>query len=230
MKLHCLGTGSSGNCYILESNNGNQLILDLGVSQKDIVTNTAFKSWKNVKGALITHSHKDHSLSLYEITMNGINTYTYGNTQILKAFLVASTWKIMPFKCYHDKDIDCFGFIIKDLAENKTLVYATDTAKLPPIKDIDYWLVECNYDGISINESIQADEASYSYLGRVMETHMKLEYLYDYFISDFIKKPSAIIACHLSQTNCDRNRVKKLLGDRADFFDIAAKGKEWDLC
>ena len=79
MKLYCLAQGSSGNCYILESDNGKQLILDAGVKVKDITNSKAFKTWKNVEGVLITHSHKDHCLCENSLTLTGVEMFTYNN-------------------------------------------------------------------------------------------------------------------------------------------------------
>ena len=36
MKLKCIATGSSGNCYTITSNSGETLILDCGISIKEI--------------------------------------------------------------------------------------------------------------------------------------------------------------------------------------------------
>ena len=36
MKLKCLGSGSSGNCYLLTADNGETLLLDAGLPIMDI--------------------------------------------------------------------------------------------------------------------------------------------------------------------------------------------------
>jgi len=226
MELACLKSGSKGNCYILKSNNGNMLLLDLGVTAKEISANKVFTSWFNVGGAIVTHSHKDHSAGIKEISSNGIQVYYEFSDN--KLFIIDENWAILPFDCVHD--VPTKGFIIKDLTENKVIVYATDTAKLPPIKNVDFWLVECNNDYETLNDSIQNGELDYEYLGRVMETHLGLEYLVEYFNNSVIKKPEWIIACHLSNENSNAGTIRNKLSVKANNFDIARAEKRWKLC
>lgn len=230
MKLACISSGSIGNCYILKADNGKILLLDLGAKLKDITANPLFTTWYDVEGALITHSHKDHSLSALEVSRCGISVYSYFNGESNGLFKIGETWAVMPFDGVHDVPVK--GFIIKCLTENKIIVYATDTAFLPPIANVDFWLVECNNDAESFNGSVQSGKIEYCYLQRVMETHMSLEYLENYFKinSDRIKKPDLLIACHLSATNANPKTIKKRLSALLGKVDIARKGKEWELC
>lgn len=56
MRLLVNGSGSDGNNYILTANNGEQLLLDLGISAKDIKKSLDFNI-SNIVGAIVTHSH-----------------------------------------------------------------------------------------------------------------------------------------------------------------------------
>ena len=56
MIAKCIGTGSSGNCYALIDNDGKILLLDCGVSIKEIKAGIDFQV-SNIVGCLITHSH-----------------------------------------------------------------------------------------------------------------------------------------------------------------------------
>ena len=71
MKLKCIATGSTGNTYALISNTGEILLLDLGVSEKTIKKGIDWKI-SNVVGAVISHGHKDHSLSVEDFKSMGI--------------------------------------------------------------------------------------------------------------------------------------------------------------
>ena len=55
MKIKCLGSGSSGNCYILTCNN-EKLILDAGLPIKAIKKGLDFYLG-GIQGVLITHAH-----------------------------------------------------------------------------------------------------------------------------------------------------------------------------
>ena len=56
MYVKCLGTGSKGNCYALVDKLGNILLLDAGISLKEIKIGIDFQVSKIV-GCLVTHSH-----------------------------------------------------------------------------------------------------------------------------------------------------------------------------
>lgn len=56
MRLVTIGSGSSGNCHYLEDSHGNILLLDLGLSVKEIKQGIKFRV-SNVVGAVVTHSH-----------------------------------------------------------------------------------------------------------------------------------------------------------------------------
>jgi len=226
MKLYCLASGSKGNCYLLESNTGRQIILDAGIHIKNISNNPAFISWKNVSAALITHAHVDHSKGLKDIARNGINCFGYFNTQN-KQVVHIDSFKIMAFECKHD--VYCLGFVIKDLETNEVLVYATDTAELPIVVNANYWLVECNYDEQTIDKQIQKDETDLVYYGRVFDTHMGLEYLTEYFKDKRIKRPDTIIICHLSEYNIFQQKAIKALDKYSNVVDFAKAGKKWNL-
>ena len=71
MKFKCIATGSTGNTYALISDTGEILLLDLGMSEKTIKKGIDWKI-SNVVGAVISHGHKDHSLSVEDFKAMGI--------------------------------------------------------------------------------------------------------------------------------------------------------------
>lgn len=56
MQLKVLGSGSSGNCYLLETDT-ECLVLDAGVNTKEVKIALDFDV-RRIKGVLVTHSHK----------------------------------------------------------------------------------------------------------------------------------------------------------------------------
>lgn len=56
MKLKCIATGSTGNCYTLTPDNGETLILDCGIPIKEIKKGL---NWdvRGIKGVIISHTH-----------------------------------------------------------------------------------------------------------------------------------------------------------------------------
>lgn len=56
MKLKCIATGSTGNCYALTSNSGEALILDCGIPIKEIKKGLDWNI-RGIKGVIISHTH-----------------------------------------------------------------------------------------------------------------------------------------------------------------------------
>lgn len=56
MRLGCIGTGSKGNTIVLTANNGEQLLLDLGMSERDLKKFLGYNI-SNIVGACASHSH-----------------------------------------------------------------------------------------------------------------------------------------------------------------------------
>lgn len=56
MRFKCLASGSKRNCYYLQNDKNEILILDAGISISEIKKGIGFKV-SNIAGALITHSH-----------------------------------------------------------------------------------------------------------------------------------------------------------------------------
>ena len=74
MKLKCLGSGSSGNCYLLIAGNGETLIIDPGLQIKEI---KKALNWNIscVVGAVCTHHHADHAKSVKDLEQMGISVF-----------------------------------------------------------------------------------------------------------------------------------------------------------
>ena len=56
MTLKCIGSGSTGNCYLLTSGSGETLILDCGIPIKEIKKGLDWNI-RGIKGMIISHAH-----------------------------------------------------------------------------------------------------------------------------------------------------------------------------
>ena len=59
MKLRVLSSGSSGNCYVVEADNGKRILLDVGIAYANILPELGY-DLMSVEGIFVTHRHKDH--------------------------------------------------------------------------------------------------------------------------------------------------------------------------
>jgi len=140
MKLKVINSNSQGNCYILDNQNS-ALLIECGVKIDQIKKALDYNIAK-VDACLITHEHKDHSMSIKQVQGHGIPTIaskgTYdalnisedcrdyvlssGETKILK------DWRIRAFDTCHDVT-EPLGFIIEH-PECGPILFATDTYKI----------------------------------------------------------------------------------------------------
>lgn len=224
MRITCLGSGSSGNCFLLEDS-GHILILDAGVKFDKLLACKRLTSFSRVDGALVTHEHKDHSLCVPDLVKACVNVYSPDDFVERKRYKVGS-FTVMPFLCYHD--VENYGYVIR-CPSGATVVYATDTAALPRILHVDVWLVECNYTEQKWSENVAKAESGFRYFGRVKECHMGLETLQAYFKA--LQAPTAaIILTHLSESgNADARAMIAAIEPYADMVDVAIANKEWSL-
>lgn len=56
MRLKCLGSSSAGNCYLLQADSGETLILDCGIPIKEIKKGLDWNI-RGIKGVIISHAH-----------------------------------------------------------------------------------------------------------------------------------------------------------------------------
>lgn len=226
MTLDCISSGSNANCYFLTNSRGEILFLDAGVTLDKIMRYKNFTLFSKVVGALITHQHKDHSLSVKELETAGVSVYGYMNLSPNKRYRIGS-YEVIPF--YVEHDVMNYGFIINEVGNVDRFVYATDCSTLPLIGGINHWLIECNYCVENWNMKLESENANLKYLGRVAESHMNLDTLQHYF-SKINRHAKTIILCHLSENgNANKEMMLERLSGYGDIIDVATKNKQWRL-
>ena len=72
MIIQTIGSGSDGNCYLLKGSSPAYLLLDAGISFKQMQKAIKFQTTK-IKGVLITHEHLDHAGYIKDYIKNGLD-------------------------------------------------------------------------------------------------------------------------------------------------------------
>lgn len=234
MKLRCLGSGSSGNCYLLTASNGETLIIDPGVPIKEI---KKALNWdiSCVVGAVCTHHHADHAKAVKDLELMGIRVYKpYEQFPVLE-FNNASDWSIQSFELT-DKDrrfmhtntdgseCICYGFLLTH-SEMGRLLYITDTELIKwRFRNVNQILVEANYS----KEIIQKDNPNYEHVCR---GHMELETTLEFLKANKGSDLRKVVLLHLSDNNSDAEmfaaKTKEVVG-MADVY-VADRGMEIEL-
>lgn len=233
MRLHCIATGSTGNCYLLTSNSGETLILDCGIPIKEIKKGLDWNI-KDVVGTICTHHHQDHSLSVYPLRRMGIPVYApyisqkpmkIGNgdfrVQAFDLTTIDGSWT------HTNADgIPCpiFGFLITHPEMGKML-YITDCEVIKwKFKDINHILLGVNYD----KDLVDTDNPKANH---VFRGHLSVDTACDFVKANYSDSLQNVIMCHLSSKNADSDsfveKMKKVACGAN--VDVAVAGKSWDL-
>lgn len=228
MKLYVVGTGSSGNCYILE-NGDHRLILDAGMRVKDVIQ--TIHGLKNIEGCLVTHEHLDHAKSALEMMKYGVTVFATAGTMEqwhvenqpffhrIETGQVTSLpgFDFLPFPTEHDASDPC-GFLIRCKLENAQVLYATDTYYLRNrFPGINFWIVECNYVDEKLKEQAEQGLIERQLLNRLRKSHMSLSRLKDTLKANDLSKTRKIILVHLSD---ERSNEEQMINEIHDLTGI----------
>jgi phosphoribosyl 1,2-cyclic phosphodiesterase len=243
MKLICLGSSSSGNCYLLE-NESECLVLEAGLPFKKVKEALSFDVLKIV-GVVGSHLHKDHFGYAEEYLKCGIPVYASEETHnsisrknenqiAVKCgyWYQAGGFNITPFRVEHD--CECFGYIIRH-DDFGTMLFATDTAfireNFKKLK-LNHILIECNYSIDIVNRYYADGSIERSRLDRILKTHMELGTTKEFIRTNRTASLDSIVLLHLSDGNSDakqfQSEVQEIIGDDVKVV-VADKGVELKL-
>jgi phosphoribosyl 1,2-cyclic phosphodiesterase len=218
MILQCLGSSSSGNCYII-GNDSEAIILEAGkaITMEKVKQALNFNIRK-VKAALISHLHDDHAgrAKEYERIFP-----TYANRSVINAKglthtteifagkrFTAGNFKILPFLADHD--VPCFGFIIKH-QEIGNMLFLTDSASCDyEFRNLNHILIECNFSRDILTRSVE-NGLHPSVAKRVNDTHMELNICKQALQNQELSNVYNIVLLHLSYNNSDAGRFRQVI-------------------
>lgn len=234
MKLKCIATGSTGNCYTLTSDSGETLILDCGIPIKEIKKGLNWNI-KDVVGVLCTHKHLDHSKSVADIRNMGICVFN-PTLDIFLDVVHFGDFTIRPFdlttvdgRWTHTNadgsECPCYGFLITH-PEMGRMLYITDTELIKwRFKDINHILLGVNYD----KDLIDRDNTGKA--NHVFRGHLSIDTACDFVKANYSDNLQNVIMCHLSSENADSDsfieKMKKVACGAN--VDVAERNKEWIL-
>lgn len=226
MKIHVLGSNSSGNGYVFEADN-TALVVECGVRLKKAIWSLNFDILK-IAGGIVSHCHSDHAGFLDEYinrfpVANNINRH-FNSIQIVhRRSIHIGEWTILPLKLEHD--VECYGFIINH-KECGNIFFATDTNSIPyKLKGLNHVLIEANYTQEELDKKQSHQQIHHFLAKRIENSHLSFEKTVEWL--DVIDKSElkTITMIHLSNSNSDSRRyiseIKSLTGIETN---IAKKG------
>lgn len=220
MRLKVLGSGSSGNCYILQ-NEKEILVLECGLPYKTIQKGLNF-NLSDVVGCLVSHEHKDHSRAVVDLLNNAVDVYssegTYEkllvfhnyHTKVIKSecqFKVGN-FTIAPFETEHDA-VEPLGFLIqhKDIGK---LLFITDSYYCQyKFSGLSHIMIECNYSMDILQNNIDKGLIHPALANRLLKSHFSLENVKGFLKETDLSSVRDITFLHLSAGNSDAERFKE---------------------
>lgn len=198
MEFKCLGTGSSGNCYLVNLGSGN-FLLDCGVNFKKVIKAV---NLNDLLFAFISHEHKDHAANNENLRLRGIDLIegrSYQEfTKIEKNAKFEGSYEVYAFPVQHGDCSNC-GCIVRDLKTGLVLLYITDfnicRYDLSKFK-FDYLVLECNF--LERNVDLVPEELQ-TKVRRQINTHMGLEGLQVFIDTLDLTRTKEIILIHMSE-------------------------------
>lgn len=234
MFLRVLGSGSSGNCYLLESAD-EVLVVEAGLPFKDVKEAIDYQTSKIV-GVLSSHEHGDHRKYIDEYKNTGIprvlgnevDQYTASNSP-LPPFRFGE-FRVIPFDVIHD--VPCYGYLIEHKEMGK-LLFVTDTEYLKyRFEGINHIMVEANYAQDIIDENVNNGDIPKSLRDRIMKSHTSIETAKGIVKANNNPMLRNVVLLHLSGHNSDGERFRKEVKDIAGDYcnvTVARKGVTVDL-
>jgi hypothetical protein len=237
MKLKVLGSGSSGNCYILENDN-EALIIEAGLPFMKVKKALNFNVMK-IKAVLITHIHSDHHFYWFQYARAGIPVFEPFRLDGSNLEFDNSQFRVMAFdnrdksgRWLHNNsdgsECPCYGFHITH-PEIGSLVYATDTEYVRwRFKAVNHILCEANYD----MQFVDRDEPNYEHR---LRGHMSLDTALEFISTNDNPALRNVVLIHLSDKSGDpalfKQKTEETIKYGADVY-VAEKGLEisLDLC
>lgn len=234
MKLKCIATGSSGNCYTLTASNGETLILDAGIGIRDIKKGLNWNA-KDVVGALCTHHHLDHSKSVNDLIDMGIHVYAPhldGKHKVMnmdgftiKHFDLTTIDGNWTHTDADGEPCPIYGFLIIH-PEIGRMLYITDTELIKwRFKGINHILLGVNYDKGLVDKDNDPKTR------HVFRGHLSIDTACDFVRANRSDSLQNVIMCHLSSENADSDSFIEKMEKVACGVnvDVAERNKEWIL-
>lgn len=234
MKLKVVGSGSHGNCYLLETRT-EVLMIEAGVKFSEVKKALNFDISKIV-GCLVTHEHQDHAKSVKDLLNAGIEIHaskgtlqalhiadTFNSFTIIPGKIIkVGTFEVLSFPTKHDA-IEPIGFLIRH-SECGTVLFATDTYYLQQrFKGLNNILIECNYEPVSLKEKFETGIVVKPLYERLLTSHMSLDTCLKMLALNDLQAVNNIVLIHLSDSNSDaglfQSRVEAATGKRVTVAD-----------
>lgn len=212
-----IASSSNGNCYYI-SDGSSHLLIECGI-RLDKIAKAIPVNLTELNGCLITHEHKDHSLSAEKLlrychifaskgTLEelSIESYKYKQHEIRhNQALRIGTFTVIGFNVQHDAK-EPLGYLIYSEVTKEKLLFATDTFYIQSkFAKLNYIMIECNY----AKDIIDKNNMNTMVKSRLYSSHFELGNVKEFLKMNDLSKVKEIYLLHLSDGNSDEQRFKR---------------------
>lgn len=214
MKLHVLGSSSSSNCYLFQSEKtGEVLAVEAGVKFNKVKKVLDF-NLNSIVGCIVSHEHGDHAKCVGDFINACIPCYMSQGTKHALGFsssywakgllpfeqVVINGFRVIPFPVQHDA-AEPYGYLIRH-EECGTVLFATDTYflkyKFPGLNNV---MLECNYSKEILDANFTAGRIDKKRYERTIKSHMSYDNCLLTLQANDLSQVCNILLLHLSDNN-----------------------------
>lgn len=234
MTLTVIGSGSSGNCYLLQDSK-EALVIEAGLPLDKTVKAALGWDIGKIAALIVSHRHDDHAKFAWQYAEAGFTVLASKDTidnchlQGIRCVreIQPGTWygvggfKVLPFPLRHfnTDGTPCpnLGFLIHhpecgrvcfftDCESFTREVMTDDGLRFVPydFPEVDHWLMECNYDDAIINRSKRIPDFVKD---RIKHSHMSLRNTLKVARSVDLSQAREILLIHVSDGNADERKL-----------------------
>ncbi len=240
MKLVTIGSSSAGNCYLLRGEN-ETLVVECGIRPAAVKKALNF-DFSAVVGAVVSHSHNDHSGYVRDFVKLGIPVLGLEHTLTAKnvvfnhfAKIVVpehgyklGQFRIIPFELEHD--VPCVGYHIAH-PEMGNLIFVTDTCVMRyRFENLNHILIEANYDDEILDDNIRRGSMPGVMRPRLLKSHLELDSVKAILRAQDLTDVHNVVLLHLSGNNANaRQSVAEITATMGVPVHVASTGFELEL-
>lgn len=205
MKLIFSKTGSDGNCSVIESKNGNLIIIDTGIRYKTVDKAIGYRLHE-ADGYLLTHNHKDHVLYEKDFIKAGLEN--------VSNFVSTESFILRKIEMVHTNSdgtpCECYGYLILDKSTGEKMLWATDTQYIKnEFHPLDFYCIECNYFETDEYDG-ELDYIEKSVEMRRARSHMSCESVCKFLEMQDLSKCKEIYLLHISGSVGEKGKLKMI--------------------
>lgn len=224
MTFEQLYSSSRANLYTVTATNGKRLLLECGV-RWPLLQKALDYDLSSIDFCLLTHEHRDHSKSFYDVMKAGINIFSGAGTfDFLDVKNHRRARAIPAYAGITNKNFDCyafpiihdaaepFGYIVREISTNEYLLFIPDSAFIKQRFNIPFSIIalECSYDIKILEHRVDTQDINETLAKRLLTSHMEKQTTMKY-LAEFcnLYKCREIHLLHCSGDNLGKKETKK---------------------